>query len=176
MEQMKAVTLYQPWASAIAYGLKRLETRPWPLYESMLNRWLLIHAGKKFDRRLKEMCGHWPYQEVIAEMGYTVSTLPLGMAVARVKVVKCLPTGSIDELSILRDYSDSRWEYDLGDYSPGRFAWLMSDIQLPQKNFELSGFQKVWTADLPEEAQNDDFWIPFQAGMKAKVYVQGALF
>ncbi|RPF31537.1 ASCH domain-containing protein [Streptomyces sp. TLI_185] len=37
-----ALTLWQPWASCIAYGTKRIENRRWA---TDYRGWLLIHAG-----------------------------------------------------------------------------------------------------------------------------------
>lgn len=42
---MKALTLYQPWASLIAYHLKLIETRSWCAPQSMIGQQLLIHAA-----------------------------------------------------------------------------------------------------------------------------------
>lgn len=40
---MKAITIWQPWASAIAHGLKGIETRSWGTkYRGLL----AIHAAK----------------------------------------------------------------------------------------------------------------------------------
>jgi hypothetical protein len=45
---MRALTIRQPWAAAIAYADKRVENRPWPTnYRGPV----LIHAGKTMDRR-----------------------------------------------------------------------------------------------------------------------------
>ena len=43
---MKALTLYQPYASLIAVGAKTIETRSWG---TSYRGGLLIHAGKKCD-------------------------------------------------------------------------------------------------------------------------------
>ena len=43
---MKAISLWQPWASLVAYGIKDRENRSWPTnYRGPL----LIHAAKRWD-------------------------------------------------------------------------------------------------------------------------------
>jgi hypothetical protein len=47
---IKAITLYEPWASWIAMGLKRIETRLHDRFRSLVGQRIAIHAGAKFDR------------------------------------------------------------------------------------------------------------------------------
>ncbi|MFG2540611.1 ASCH domain-containing protein [Streptomyces sp. NPDC048511] len=42
---MKALTIRQPWAGAIAYGAKRTENRSWPAPSKHLGTRVLIHAA-----------------------------------------------------------------------------------------------------------------------------------
>ena len=44
---MKALTLYQPYASAIAWSGKLIENREWPPPRSLLGQRIAIHAGAK---------------------------------------------------------------------------------------------------------------------------------
>lgn len=45
--QCRVATLWQPWATAIAMGLKTIETRNWSTrYRGLLG----IHAGKRWDK------------------------------------------------------------------------------------------------------------------------------
>lgn len=46
---MKALTVKQPWAGAIAHQSKRVENRTWPLPERHVGSRILIHAGAAFD-------------------------------------------------------------------------------------------------------------------------------
>lgn len=49
---MKALSLWQPWATLMAYGLKRVETRSWAIRHRGP---LLIHAAKKWTPDLGEI-------------------------------------------------------------------------------------------------------------------------
>ena len=44
---MKAITVYQPWASLIAYELKPFEFRKWPAPKRCINQRIAIHAGAR---------------------------------------------------------------------------------------------------------------------------------
>ena len=46
---MKALTLWEPWASAIIHGPKRIENRPWKPWDSVMGQRIAIHAGKRYD-------------------------------------------------------------------------------------------------------------------------------
>lgn len=47
---MKAISLWQPWASLIAAGVKPFETRHWPPPRSLIGQTIAIHAAKKVDK------------------------------------------------------------------------------------------------------------------------------
>src|ERR1700732_4369319 len=51
---MKAISLWQPWASLIACGAKPYETRDWAPPESMIGQPIAIHAAKKIDKGAAE--------------------------------------------------------------------------------------------------------------------------
>src|ERR1700694_167443 len=47
---MKAISLWQPWASLIACGAKPYETRHWAPPRELIGQRIAIHAAKKVDR------------------------------------------------------------------------------------------------------------------------------
>lgn len=48
---MKALTIRQPWADAIAHGTKRVENRSWKLPAKHHGARILIHAGAQLDKQ-----------------------------------------------------------------------------------------------------------------------------
>lgn len=48
---MKAISLWQPWATLIACGDKPYETRDWPPPRELIGQTIAIHAAKKIDRQ-----------------------------------------------------------------------------------------------------------------------------
>lgn len=138
---MKAITIIQPWATLIAIREKKFETRSWATKHRGP---LAIHAGKKVD---KEVCNSEPFRSVLAKHGYTADNLPTGSIIARCLLRDCR--------EIIYDHGDyailgistltaSGNEYAFGDYSEGRFAWELSDVNeiapVPAK-----GQQGLWT-------------------------------
>lgn len=47
---MKAISLWQPWASLIACGAKPYETRSWAPPRDLIGQTIAIHAAKKIDK------------------------------------------------------------------------------------------------------------------------------
>ena len=105
---MRALSLMQPWASALFLGLKHYETRSWP---TRYRGPLLIHAAKGFPIYALDFantCGH------------IKSDLPLGAIIGLVQLVDVQPTFPLSQ-----DLTALECLY--GDYTPGRWAWKLAD-------------------------------------------------
>lgn len=64
---MKALTIRQPWAGAIAHGTKRVENRSWKLPAKQLGERILIHAGARPDKTAQVYGDHLDvYSAIIA--------------------------------------------------------------------------------------------------------------
>jgi hypothetical protein len=114
---MKAITLWQPWASLIVAGAKRLETRSW---QTRHRGPLAIHAARKLWPAAAELCRREPIRQVLAGAGIlSVDALPLSAIVGSAVVHKCVRTDEID-LDLL-----SEVELALGDFGPGRWVWIL---------------------------------------------------
>lgn len=109
---MKTISLWQPWATAIAVGVKRVETRHWPTrYRGVL----AIHAAKRWTGGQR----HFTMSECAC--GRLPARIPLGAIVAIARLVDCRPAAAValDVSAVERIY---------GNYEPGRFAWMLEDI------------------------------------------------
>ncbi|MFD5022241.1 ASCH domain-containing protein [Paenibacillus sp. NPDC058367] len=137
---MKAITIIQPWATLIALGEKRFETRSW----STKHRGpLAIHAGKKID---KEACREPEIRKALERHGYTEDNLPTGAVVATCKLSDCLK--SVDTWTDGYELEGRKLiyspEYEFGDFTPGRFAWELANVnQLPEP-IPAKGQQGLW--------------------------------
>lgn len=120
---MKAISLWQPWASLVVLGLKQYETRSW---RCDFTGTLAVHASKRWDGELREMCLYdEPFAGIFAELGVRPDGLPRGSLLGTVRLEGCLRTA--DALKVI-----STQEVRLGDYGPGRWAWKLSrPRQLP---------------------------------------------
>jgi len=130
---MKAISLWQPWASAIPIGHKRIETRGWSTnYRGLL----AIHAAKRWTKEQRE------FAAVERALGRLPQRLPLGAIIAVVTVEECLPTWQ------LRDRVHPI-EKLYGDYGDGRFGWLLKNIVALPEPIPFAGAQGFF--NVPDE-------------------------
>lgn len=47
MSDLRAITIWQPWASLIMLGFKTYEFRPWAAYRQFIGQRIVIHAGAR---------------------------------------------------------------------------------------------------------------------------------
>jgi hypothetical protein len=127
---VKAISLWEPWASLMACGAKKVETRSWPIF---YRGSLLICASKHPMDAMAMMV-----QEMAAEHGFSVKPR-YGMALCVVQVVGC-------ERIRFHACGDGL-EYELGDYTPGRFAWITEDLTAIDP-FPVRGSQGLF--DVPD--------------------------
>ncbi len=123
---MKALTLHQPWASAIAAGLKRYETRSWAtIYRGPL----AIHAGKSVPAYAREDYEFAP--TAIAR------PMPLGAVVCVADLIACHRT---EDRADAVSFEERGW----GDWSPGRFAWELTNLRVLAPPIPARGAQGLW--------------------------------
>ena len=116
---MRAITIWQPWASLIAYGIKTRETRthrpPRRLTEDRpsevgeARERIAIHAAKRRITGWEESYGFG--RLVTPDMGIPLP-LPLGAVVATAEIVRV-------------DVADGTRLDPYGDYTAGRFYWTL---------------------------------------------------
>jgi activating signal cointegrator 1 len=117
---MKAISLWQPWASLIVLGAKTIETRSWA---TSYRGPLLIHAAKT----TKEM--DWilqpPFAAALDSLGGG-GLPPIGAIIGKVELVGIWGTGDFAE-KFLDDDRGGFCERDFGNYGEGRFGWILRD-------------------------------------------------
>lgn len=166
---MKALTLTQPWATLIAIGAKKIETRSWPA-PSTVKGLLAIHAAKGLSpvggqRGLKEQCGVEPFCSVlnaaikeheekfwrgegVLKRHVEHPFMPLGAILAVARLLRCESTiGS----AIWMPAKDSH-EYAFGNYERGRWMWMLGDVVALPQPVRCNGGQRVWNVPETEAA------------------------
>lgn len=125
---MKALTLTQPWATLVATGKKRVETRSW---RTGYRGPLAIHAAKGFPAEARR------YAEHEHTLGRLPSPLPRGAVLCVVDLVDCRPAEEValDISSLERLY---------GDYGPGRWAWLFEELEPFDTPVPAKGALGLW--------------------------------
>jgi hypothetical protein len=137
---MKAISIHQPWASLIALGEKKFETRTWkPTHQGEI----LIHASRTFSETERLLLQQEPFKTVFAKHGVKYSTdLPTGVPIALATIDKVLLAEEI-----IHDLSDQ--ERSFGDYRQGRYAWLLKNITRLNNPPPLPGRQAIF--DIPDQ-------------------------
>jgi activating signal cointegrator 1 len=120
---MRALSLWQPWASLIFDGRKTIETRDW---EMLYRGPLAIHASKKVDA------------EACYKFGYSALTIPRGAVLCIVEVKNCVRFPS--PLTPPDAY---------GDFHDGRFGFLLTMLRKLDPPILAIGHQKIWNWMLP---------------------------
>ncbi len=140
---MKALTLWQPWATLVAVGAKRIETRSWG---TSYRGWLAIHAARYWSKETRRLCGGEPFLSTLQPhwvMG--PRDLPAGCVVAICRLVAC---ERMTEPLIAMVEEPER---SFGDYRPGRYMWMLGDVRLlgPYGLIMATGRQGLWDWEPP---------------------------
>jgi hypothetical protein len=118
----KAITLYRPWAGAIAHLGKDIENRSWqcPL---PVGDWIGIHAGAKWDEDAADWIQRTTYQDV------SESDHPQGLV-------------AIAEFLGNTNDSDSPWKIE------GQVGWKLGRVIALDAPIQCRGQMKLW--NIPE--------------------------
>lgn len=164
---MKAISLWQPWASWVVAGIKKVETRNWATnYRGPL----LIHAAKKYDERaFRWMACDPSFLAAMTTLGdpraLTVDksleiyrSLPFGALIGQVYLVNCQSTDTIGRNFPIHQAEHGEdihqwWEVDLGDFSKGRYGWFLEEpvkFREPLEYKGKQGFFEVSPQELPD--------------------------
>ena len=158
---MKVVSLWQPHASLVVCGEKKIETRHF--YTPMRER-VYIHAALKWDKDLWTMCMFDPFAEVLQAHGIVLpqewrsanksrGNMPFGAVIGEVDWVNCCEIQmNLDGDTQLRHAPDSLLtdqEMEFGNYDPGRWAHILSNPVRYAEPIPFKGKQSfAWEAGI----------------------------
>lgn len=157
---MKGLSLTQPWATLIAIGAKRIETRSW---STQYRGEIAIHAAKGLGpvggvRGLTLQCAAkhffdvlaahadangWPFRSLTSMKEHPM--LPLGAIVAVANL------NAVHETQLLIAHEVVGRERAFGNYEPGRFGWLLTNVRALPKPVPCKGALSLW--DVPEDVE-----------------------
>jgi activating signal cointegrator 1 len=127
---MKALSLTQPWASAIALGIKHYETRSWP---TKFRGDFCIHAAKGFPRYAQDF-----FEDQLQEgLLPPDADLPRGAIIAVCSLTACL--GTEDVLPTIE-----RVERMYGNYEPKRYAYRLENVRVLAEPVFCKGALSFW--------------------------------
>lgn len=167
---MRFLTLTAPWGSLVALGCKRIETRGW---STPYRGPIAIHQGQglkpvKGYKGLFKICNQEPFKAPLTQAGILnekglirLEQLHLGhiIAVAELVDVRPIPARLPAEMGYSTPERVYRWplteqELAFGDYTSGRFAWLLADVKPLREPLQWQGAQGL--RPLPEVVES---WV-----------------
>lgn len=141
---MKAISLWQPWATLITTGHKGIETRSWSPPDAMVGERVAIHAAKTTAHL--NVCDTEPFARCIPDPG----GLALGAIIGTALLYR---VGEMTEHGIANLLERNPREYAFGLYEPGRFAWVLREpLHLPEP-IPYRGRQRIF--NVPDELLPD---------------------
>lgn len=130
---MKALSLWQPWASLVARGVKRHDTRTWTTEHRGL---VAIHASKVVDLAgaPNALC------RAALDMFWWATKHPASAVVAVARLTACRAAPSVEPFVTRADRAAT-------DFSAGRFALVFDEIHALYEPIPLAGRQGLfnWT-------------------------------
>lgn len=171
---MKALTIWQPWASLIACGAKQYETRSWA---TKYRGPIAIHAAIKDPCKLplldKKELERAVQEEIEARRCPGWFLMPRGKIIATAELVNVWhivyhPGPNVDKArhidigaeSMTEDKHDPHFgdyfvpterEITLGDWTPGRYAWELANVKILPEPIPVKGKQGLWTFEMKKE-------------------------
>ena len=175
---MKALTILQPWASLIACGAKKIETRSWA---TKYRGALAIHAAKfmfspyacELPDGLTKLAMDVLFPSSNGDPANIYDNwheLPHGCVIAIADLVDCMSivyypgtdveiakrieVGAESSTTNKRDPNFSKIfvptpkEIAFGDWTPGRYAWLLENVR-PIEPIPAKGMQRIWEWETP---------------------------
>ena len=157
---MHALSLWQPWASAIAQGDKKVETRGRPIMAKV--DFLAIHAAKIWGptqreaaERIRLLIGSQArspcagIEGTVYHADYFTGPNPGNQRGAVVAVARFIRCEQMTDALIAKQTAVERV---LGDWRPGRYAWfLREDVVALEDPLPLRDHQWLWK--LPEDVE-----------------------
>lgn len=155
---MKALGLWQPWATLIAVGAKRVETRSWRPPYALYGERIAIHATKTSPALERVLEDDPVYLNALhAHAGDEFGASPRAAA-------RALPRGAIVATAVLAQATEitaeaaralelrTPLEFALGDYTAGRFAWALEHVRRVEPPVEARGSQGFFNVELDRPA------------------------
>ena len=133
---MKVLSLIEPWATLIKEGKKVIETRSW---KTSYRGELYIHASNK---KIKRSDAH------TRELLKLIPNVPMGYGniICKCRLVDCV---YMDQ-EFLDKIQKDKQEFLCGEYSLGRYAWILEDVEVLENPIPAKGHLNIWNYEVDE--------------------------
>lgn len=127
---MKVLSITEPYATLIANGVKKIETRSW---KTNYRGKIYIHASStKIHRNTLNN------SELMSLVD--LNCLNYGFIICSCTLKDCV---SIDD-DFINSVKKNKNEFVSGFYSNGRYAWILDDIKVLDKPIKAKGHLGIW--------------------------------
>lgn len=131
-EDMRVLSIKEPFATLIKDGVKRIETRSW---KTNYRGELYIHASLT----KKDITDRHELLELVKD-----KTFSYGYIICRCKLKDCVYMTK-DFVEDIRN--NHHQEYICGIYTEGRYAWVLDEIEILDKPIPAKGKLGIWKYD-----------------------------
>ena len=118
------MTLWDPWATLVAHGFKRYETRGWFIKHRGP---LALHCAKRWETGQMDLCRTGLFERYLRDIDPIVTPYPppqyRGCVIAVVSLVECVRIDSRFRDMIRNTVGPQ--EIEFGGWEDGRFAWKL---------------------------------------------------
>lgn len=155
-DAIRGLSLHQPWATLIAVGAKRYETRDW---DTPYRGWVAIHSSATMPPAAQHICLEQPFLKTLSKHdlidgidqrgGHRVLRhhLPLGQVVALAYLDRTCRT---DWFPLAKELEFWPYERYFGNYDPERYAYRFSTV-LPVEPYAVKGNRNFWPWTVPDD-------------------------
>jgi hypothetical protein len=128
---MKVISLTEPYASLIKLGIKNVETRSW---KTKYRGELYIHASlTKLSKQTKE--------NIFLMNLVKKEELSFGYIICKCTLVDCI---LMTKEYVENIKENNPIEYACGEYNEGRYAWILTNIQVLEFPIQAKGKLSIW--------------------------------
>jgi len=139
---MRALSIKQPWADAIASGLKPVENRSWPPWPSIIGESIAIHASAAPKR-----AAEGEYRRLAGRAARPLGDMPLACVVATARVVGAL---NVESGQVVGDLTQRQRDRVLSSpWTEGPWAWLLDQVRALDAPVRCRGALSLWGLPAP---------------------------
>ena len=147
---MKAISLLQPGATPVVLGIKTIETRSWT---TKYRGPILIHASQGKAGRI--FADEPPFKKYIRDF----NVFPFGAMIGKATITNII---RVEDLAMSDELINrlAMEEKAFGDYSEGRYAWMLEDHMQFDKPVPARGTLNIW--EYPDELMYSKITLLFK--------------
>lgn len=141
---MKAISLWQPWASLIAIGAKPFETRDWAPPKSLIGQRIAIHAAKKPVAPIARTLDDETHASISRALGVAWlpdAKLPLGAIVCTAVLTEVAQVDDRECFQFPSSPDVFSFPDAFGNYSSGRWIWRFERVRPIEHPIPIRGSQ-----------------------------------